>query len=368
MSLARTGKLAFVRREQDQFRIDRFDGARDCVGEIRIPYRHVVQGAVRFDVIWLHIQCGGDRLKNSKLISHRVEHFFGGYRQLLAPEILAIEKTWMRSDGNSLVVRRGNGGVHRIGIASVKTGRDIRRADQVEKLCVVSRAFAEVGVQIDRQFHALWRLKPMRKRSKSRSRFINSRCASCSKTSENRTLSPARSCAAMPRSTVITWAIFGYPPMVWQSPKSKIGLPLGGTWIVPGATASEIRSVSCLRLSSGPSRRTPIRSESGETLNSLIVNRFIVASSKRLQSTPRMKRKTGYRFAGLTQSCGPAHEEIGVGGGNDPGRRASGTTPPPRNVRPSSPPKFARRSVERLPRTTGTSMPPEIASQHRHPN
>src|SRR5882757_249021 len=273
MSLARTGKLAFVRREQDQFRIDRFDGARDCVGEIRIPYSHVVQGTVRFDVIRLHIQCGGDRLKNSKLICHRAEHFFGGYRQLLASEILAIEKTRMRSDSYSLVLRRGNGGVHRIGTASVKTGRDIRRADQVEKLSVVSRAFAEVGVQIDRQFHALWRLKPMRKRSKSRSRSINSRWPSCSETSKKRTPSPARSCAAMPRSTVITWAIFGYPPMVWQSPKSKIGLPLGGTWIVPGATASEMRSVSSSRFNSEPSRRTPIRSESGETLNSCCVNR-----------------------------------------------------------------------------------------------
>src|SRR6266404_7620801 len=199
MSLASTGKLAFVRREQDQFRIDRFDGARDCVSEVRIAYRHVVQGAVRFDMIRMHIQCGRDRLKNSKLICHGVEHFFGGHRQLLASEILAIEKTRMRSDSNSLLLRRGNGGVHRIGIAGVKTGRDIRRADQVEQLCVVSRAFAEVGVQIDRQFHVLWRLKPMRKRSKSRWRSINTRWASCSETSENRTLSPARSCAAMPR-------------------------------------------------------------------------------------------------------------------------------------------------------------------------
>src|SRR5882757_4442631 len=149
MRLARTRKLAFVRREQDQFRIDRFDGARDCVSEVRIAYRHVVQGAVRFDMIRMHIQCGGDRLKNSKLIYHRAEHFFGGYRQLLASEILAIEKTRMRSDSYSLLLRRGNGGVHRIGIASVKTGRDIRRADQVEKLCVVSRAFTEIRVEID---------------------------------------------------------------------------------------------------------------------------------------------------------------------------------------------------------------------------
>src|SRR5437762_10079797 len=108
MSLARTGKLAFVRREQDQFRIDRFDGARDCVGEIRSAHGHVIERAVRFDVIRLHIQCGGDRLKNSKLICHRVEHFFCGYRQLLASEILAIEKTRMRSDSYWLLTRRGN--------------------------------------------------------------------------------------------------------------------------------------------------------------------------------------------------------------------------------------------------------------------
>ena len=93
---------------------------------------------MRLHVIRLHIQCGGDRLKNSKLICHRVEHFFGGYRQLLASEILAIEKTRMRSDSYSLLLRRGNGGVHRIGIAGVKTGRDIRRADQFEQLGVVA--------------------------------------------------------------------------------------------------------------------------------------------------------------------------------------------------------------------------------------
>src|SRR6266576_2417028 len=204
MSLACTSKLALVRREQDQFRIYRFDGVRDCVGQIRNAYGDVVQGAERLDVIRLTIQCGNERTKNSTLLRHRIEHFFGGHRQFLASKILAIEKTRMRSDSYSLLLRLGNGGVHRIGIASVKTGRDICRADQVEKLCVVSRAFAEVGVQIDRQFHALWRLKPMRKRSKSRSRSINSRWPSCSETSKKRTPSPARSCAAMPRSTVIT--------------------------------------------------------------------------------------------------------------------------------------------------------------------
>ena len=45
----------------------------------------------------------------------------------------------------------------------------------------------------------------------------------------------------------------------------------------------------------------------------------------------------------------------------------NGISSPSRSARPSIPPKFARKSVERLPRTTGTSTPPEIASQARHP-
>jgi hypothetical protein len=52
---------------------------------------------------------------------------------------------------------------------------------------------------------------------------------------------------------------------------------------------------------------------------------------------------------------------------DDPGRRASGTMSLSRKARPSIPPKLARKSVERLPRTTGTSIPREIASQHRQP-
>src|SRR5436190_10654830 len=90
-------------------------------------------------------------------------------------------------------------------------------------------------------------------------------------------------------------------------------------------------------------------------------------SLNRFQSAPRTKRKTGFRFAGLTQSCGAVQEEIPVAGGDDPGRGPRSTTSPSRNARPSNPPKLARKSVERLPRPTGTSIPPEIASQHRQP-
>ena len=45
----------------------------------------------------------------------------------------------------------------------------------------------------------------------------------------------------------------------------------------------------------------------------------------------------------------------------------SGSSSPARSDRPSIPPKFARKSVDRLPRTNGRSIPPEIASHARQP-
>src|SRR5881409_837260 len=108
-----------------------------------------------------------------------------------------------------------------------------------------------------------------------------------------------------------------------------------------------------------------------------MVRSLSVEALKRVQSMPRRRRKMGLGRAGLTQSCGAVHDEILVAGiglsavasadADDPGRGPSGITSPSRKARPSNPPKFARKSVERLPRTIGTSTPPEIASQARQP-
>jgi hypothetical protein len=64
-------------------------------------------------------------LKYSELVSHGIEHFFVGHLQFLASEIFAIEKARMRSDSDSMLRRRKNGGVNRIRIARVKTGCDV---------------------------------------------------------------------------------------------------------------------------------------------------------------------------------------------------------------------------------------------------
>src|SRR5437764_11969254 len=120
-----------------------------------------------------------------------------------------------------------------------------------------------------------------------------------------------------------------------------------------------------------------MRSESAETANASLVRRRRLPALKRFQSTPGMKRNTGSRFAGLAQSCGAVHVEIPVARddlsavalakADDAGLVPSGRTSPSRNVRPSNPPNCARKSVEQLRRTTDTSIPPAIASQHRQP-
>src|SRR6476646_1081239 len=80
-----------------------------------------------------------------------------------------------------------------------------------------------------------------------------------------------------------------------------------------------------------------------------------------------MKRKLGWRLAGLTQSYGAVHDEIPAAWGDDPRHVHRGRTSPSRKERPSNPPKLARKSVERLLRTGSTSIPPEIDSQDRQP-
>ena len=122
-----------------------------------------------------------------------------------------------------------------------------------------------------------------------------------------------------------------------------------------------------------------MRSESGETANVSFVNARCDEGLKRSQSEPRTKRNTGSVFAVVVQSIGALHEETfsvaavclprrSVTKAGDRRIFPSGIRSPSRSGRPSSPPKFPRKSVERLPRTIGTPMPPEIASQDRHPS
>src|SRR5439155_20054042 len=127
------------------------------------------------------------------------------------------------------------------------------------------------------------------------------------------------------------------------------------------------------RYSSGPSNLTPIQSESGDTTNASLERHCLVTSWKLGQSTPRITRRTVSVFAVLDHSTGERHEATRRSRKRSTSEREnsdwfpSGASSPSRNARPISPPNFARKSVDRLPSTGGTSIPPEIVSHARQP-
>lgn len=92
--------------------------------------------------------------------------------------------------------------------------------------------------------------------------------ASASVTRVKEILDPGLSCPRMSKSALITWAILGYPPIVWPSTPSTNSCPSRATWIVPGQTGSE--SISCLGVGKdGPDSRRPIRLLDWSTRKSL---------------------------------------------------------------------------------------------------
>src|SRR6202030_4054195 len=114
-------------------------------------------------------------------------------------------------------------------------------------------------------------------------------------------------------------------------------------------------------------------SDSEETVKDSFVNRSIAKSSNRFQSAPRTKRRTGTATAGLDQSCAGFQSEIllllslSIKIPVSFEFSANEISSPSRNALPSRPPNLARKSVERLSRTIGTSTPPDSASQDRQP-
>ena len=59
----------------------------------------------------------------------------------------------MRANGDFAVARRFNRPAHRFRVARMKAAGDVCRCDKGKKFVVVSRAFAKVGIKIDKQAH-----------------------------------------------------------------------------------------------------------------------------------------------------------------------------------------------------------------------
>ena len=71
----------------------------------------------------------------------------------------------MRPERDPALERRLDRSENRRVIAGVKAAGNVRRADQIENFLIVSRAFPEIGIEIDDEIHDVCRLKPTRKRA-----------------------------------------------------------------------------------------------------------------------------------------------------------------------------------------------------------
>src|SRR6516162_4275898 len=98
----------------------------------------------------------------------------------------------MRADGHVSLPSHFYRLPHRVGIAGVEATGDIRRSYERQEFVVVSRAFTEIGVEIDNKAHLKCSSNPRRNCSMFRSRSRSSACASRIETSANRTRSPGR--------------------------------------------------------------------------------------------------------------------------------------------------------------------------------
>src|SRR5205823_4679325 len=114
----------------------------------------------------IHSPARGAResMESSDLIRHGRIDFRGWHRHFSAAKIFAIGKTRMRPERHPALKPRLDRREDRRVTASVKTASNVRGADQIENLFIMSRAFSEIGIEIDDEIHDMCRLKPTRNR------------------------------------------------------------------------------------------------------------------------------------------------------------------------------------------------------------
>src|SRR5436305_7111031 len=157
------------------------------------------------------------------------------------------------------------------------------------------------------------------------------------------TLAPGRACASPDRSAGCTTPITGYPPVVGWSARNTSGCPSAGTWIAPRTTPSGGSSPATARVRVGPASRAPTRLLNGERVYALPAN----------DSTHQSSRGPGrYRSSTLDAYSGTSTVD------DAPAGSPSGSTSLSRNGCGPSPDRV---SVDRLPSTGGTSIPPATA-------
>src|SRR5664279_1099999 len=160
---------------------------------------------------------------------HRCSNLFVRKCFLDAPKICNVLVTRMRPDCDSCRQRLFDCRFHHRGIARMPTTRHIRRSNKAHQRHLTSvrqhlRHFAHVAIQIDLSH------------TKSFPSSANNACCSihndraCSKeTCSKWMLARGRNCPSEEKSALMTFAIFGYPPVVCCSTNKMIACPDGVT-------------------------------------------------------------------------------------------------------------------------------------------
>ena len=102
----------------------------DGIGELRVAHRHIIEGAMRLNVIHLQARCRAQRLKSANLIGDQRVNFLSANLDFSASEILAIIETRMRSHRHSFFFRHANGIKNPGGIACMKSARNVGGANE----------------------------------------------------------------------------------------------------------------------------------------------------------------------------------------------------------------------------------------------
>ena len=141
------------RAKQNQLAIECRHGSRDGRREDLVSRGHVVQRAVRLDVLQSHAfgrRHTGDR---RDLIEHEIFGFLRAHLHVAATEAGEIRKARMRADRDARCLRQPNRVSQHGRIAAMEAGGDIGGRDDLHQSAVVSdgigaERFADVRVQV----------------------------------------------------------------------------------------------------------------------------------------------------------------------------------------------------------------------------
>ena len=128
-ALSRLQRVRSRRSEQNQRSAERGDRARDGAREGDVTRGHVVERAVRLDVLQLDALDVRDASNGGNLVQHEIFDFVRGHLHLPASEARKVGKTRMRADGDAVRLRAPDGRAKDAGIACVKSRRDVGGGD-----------------------------------------------------------------------------------------------------------------------------------------------------------------------------------------------------------------------------------------------